>query len=52
VEYVDYFYSKLPTKRDLNDYGEDGWELIAIIEDESKTAGKGYRLYLKRPISN
>ena len=49
---LDYFNSKLPSRRDLNDYGEDGWELIAIVEDESETAGKGYRLYLKRPASS
>ena len=49
-EYIDYFYSTLPKKRDLNEYGEDGSELVVIIEDESEVAGSGFRLYLKRPV--
>jgi len=24
-EYIDYFYSTLPKKRDLNEYGEDAY---------------------------
>lgn len=48
-EYIDLFYSNPPKKRDLDEKGEDGWELVAIIEDESETAGKGFRLYFKRP---
>ncbi len=49
-EYIEYFYSELPLQQDLKEYGEQGWELVAIIACESDVAGRGFRLYFKRPI--
>lgn len=47
-EYKKYFSSKAPAEDELNDWGEDGWELVIIIED---APGKGFYTYFKRRVN-
>lgn len=47
-EYFKYFTSEHPKQLDLNSYGEEGWELVVIME-ATTVVGKGFLTYLKRP---
>jgi hypothetical protein len=33
----------------LNTFGEDGWELVAVIPQETPAGGRSLVAYLKRP---
>lgn len=33
----------------LNTFGEDGWELVTVLEAENPAGGKSLVAYLKRP---
>ena len=49
-EYFKYYSPTLPTAEELNDYGEDGWELVIIVEGDKPIppSGKGFISYFKR----
>lgn len=43
-------YSKFPSKKTLDIFGDEGWELVAIIQPIDNTAN--WILYFKRPKTN
>lgn len=43
-------YSKSPTVKTLKSFGDEGWELVAIIPGDNEAAM--WILYFKRPIIN
>lgn len=47
-EYYRYFSETLPTAEEINDWGEDGWELVGIYEGAISNL-KGFISYFKRP---
>lgn len=47
-EYHKYYSEALPAADELNDWGEDGWELVGIYEGTTRDF-KGFISYFKRP---
>lgn len=43
-------YSKTPTEKTLKVFGDEGWELVAIIPGDTEAAM--WILYFKRPKQN
>jgi hypothetical protein len=35
----------------LNSFGQDGWELVAVLQIENPQGGRSLVAYLKRPVS-
>jgi hypothetical protein len=47
-EYFKYYSPTYPTAEELNDYGEDRWELVTIIEGTAGQLPEGFLSYFKR----
>jgi len=46
-EYFKYYSPELPSAEELSEFGEDGWELVQIIQGKTSTL-TGFLAYFKR----
>jgi len=46
-EYLKYYSPELPSAEEINDYGDDGWELVQIIQGKVSNL-TGFAAYFKR----
>jgi hypothetical protein len=46
-EYLKYYSPELPSAEELNDYGNDGWELVQIVQGKVSNL-TGFLAYFKR----
>lgn len=47
---VEDYYHDFEPESFLNEFGEDGWELVQVIKDPESFSGLKYQYYFKRKI--
>ncbi len=50
VSYLDPGLDARLTRDDLDGWGSEGWELVAVLPQESRLAGISYAAVFKRPM--